>query len=144
MDSDLRTIVYCSTSAIKGTEAEIADALLDLLDKARLKNSCLGITGALLYNHGDFAQVLEGHPRVLDRLVATIDADPRHRNVTVALDRPIAERAFPVWTMAFGLVGEHPAIDRAIGAVFAGAPNADENMLDVLKKMIVKEDDWLV
>jgi blue light- and temperature-responsive anti-repressor len=144
MDSDLQVVVYCSTSEIKGSDAEVAAELHKILFDARSKNSGLGITGALLYNHGDFAQILEGPRNLVAQLIGTIRVDPRHLNVTVCLDSPSTERAFPDWSMAFGSSGEHADIDRAIGSVFAGSPHAGEEMRGLLQGLIVKEDDWLL
>lgn len=144
MDSPLRKVVYCSVSEIRGTDHEIAAGVTDILSKARQKNSRLGVTGALLYYDERFAQVLEGPPEALDGLLAAIERDVRNRQVTVALDTPATKRDFPDWSMAFGAVGEHPSMAVAIDAVLAKAPHAGEEILALLKGLIVKEDDWLL
>lgn len=60
MMATLHRIVYCSKGCIPGGEAEIRHELDSILSSARRKNSVVGVTGALLYNAGCFAQVLEG------------------------------------------------------------------------------------
>ena len=144
MNSDLRIIVYCSTSEIRGTDTDIAAGISEILSVSRLKNPEAGITGALLYNDGYFAQILEGPANVLGRLVNSIQADPRNSNFTLALDGPAAERYFPDWSMAFGAVGEHPAISAAISAVLSHSSHSGEEILEVMKGLILKEDDWLL
>ena len=144
MNSDLRIIVYCSTSEIRGTDTDIAAGISEILSVSRLKNPEAGITGALLYNDGYFAQILEGPRSALERLVQNIQADPRNGNFTVALDRSTTERYFPDWSMAFGASGEHPAITGAISAVLSRSLRSGEEILEVMKGLIVKEDDWLL
>lgn len=142
--SDLATIVYCSISAMKGTTAEVQEGLFDLLAKARVKNAELGITGALLYNGSHFAQVLEGPRQALDAMIASIRADVRNENLTVAIDRKLPQRDFPDWSMAFAAKSDDPPASAAMEAVLTGSPVAGEEVLQVLKRLIVKEDDWLL
>ena len=143
MNFDLYRIVYCSRNEIPGTGEEVADALLSLLEAARSKNQRLNLTGALLYQAGVFAQVLEGPQYWVEQVFGLIQLDDRNSEVTVALRGPEAERDFPKWSMAFAdgekifAVGEDTSrtalAQAAINAVFAGAAGAGEKLLIVLK-----------
>src|SRR5690606_34945351 len=90
-------IVYISTA----TENFSKEQLLELLEKGRMKNDKLGITGILIYNQGHIIQVLEGEELIVRELFKSIAADPRHEEVNVLLEEPIKEREFPDWSMAF-------------------------------------------
>jgi Sensors of blue-light using FAD len=93
----LSHLIYAS-SASPGFDA--AD-LTAILNSARVKNARLDVTGMLLYTSGSFFQVLEGEDSVLNELIGTIAADPRHNNVTKIIEEPISERDFADWTMGF-------------------------------------------
>lgn len=93
----LVSLIYASTATHKMSRQEI----IDILDKSREKNKKLDITGMLLYKDGNFLQVLEGDDEVVTELYETIEADPRHIGKQLVLKRPIQERTFGDWQMAF-------------------------------------------
>jgi uncharacterized protein YaaQ len=77
------------------------DQLRALLQQARRRNTEVGITGFLLYGNDCFLQVLEGEEVAVRSLYEYIKNDTRHRDVTAYADKPIAQRAFAEWAMAF-------------------------------------------
>ena len=77
------------------------DDLLNILSTARTFNGENDITGCLLYNEHNFAQILEGEFNMLNELYNRIRQDPRHHNVITLHMKEINERAYPDWTMAF-------------------------------------------
>ena len=94
-------LVYLSSAAELFTQSEI----LVLLEKARVKNARLGVTGILLYRDGNIIQTLEGEEAVVRSLFQTICEDPRHRGVMAVIQEPVAEREFADWSMAFRDLG---------------------------------------
>ena len=78
------------------------EQLHTLLRKARSRNIEVGITGFLLYGNDCFLQVLEGEEVAVRTLYEYIKGDARHRDVTAYADKPIPQRAFAEWAMAFG------------------------------------------
>lgn len=77
------------------------EQLHTLLRKARSRNTEVGITGFLLYGNDCFLQVLEGEEVAVRTLYEYIKGDARHRDVTAYADKPIPQRAFAEWAMAF-------------------------------------------
>jgi hypothetical protein len=75
-------------------------ALPSILNAARWNNARLSITGVLGHIDMTYVQLLEGPPQSLDRLLATLFADPRHTEIEVMLRGRIATRLVPDWTMA--------------------------------------------
>jgi hypothetical protein len=75
--------------------------LVGLLVIARMYNQNAGITGALVYGEGQFIQVIEGEEEAVRSLYDTIVRDPRHTSILKLADKPIAERTFSGWSMAF-------------------------------------------
>ena len=80
------------------------DEILEILKAARTKNAKLGVTGMLLFDEGDFFQILEGDADVVNRLFATIGKDKRHHQVTKVILEPIPERNFSDWTMGYSKI----------------------------------------
>ena len=90
-------LIYASSATQGMTEAD----LLDILTKARENNTRLGITGMLLYHGGNFLQVLEGEAEAVEALFQKIQSDPRHKQISGILKRPLSEREFGDWKMGF-------------------------------------------
>jgi hypothetical protein len=76
-------------------------ALFNLLTQAQLRNAQLQITGHLLYLDGAFTQCIEGPAASIDLLWESLQRDQRHHQIELLLRRPITERRFVEWSMAF-------------------------------------------
>lgn len=95
----MKRLLYVSRSRLAPeTAAAEVDAIVAV---ARRKNSALGITGGLIWTGQAFAQVLEGEAAVVDALMATIAADPRHTDVRIVSQVTVDRRAVPDWSMAY-------------------------------------------
>lgn len=97
----LERLTYFSCNLLRGPRWRVTEEVDALLTVARIRNAHLRITGALLFNDGCFAQILEGQSDDLSWLFASISADPRHCNVTLLQRAAVAERAFPDWAMQY-------------------------------------------
>ena len=91
------SIIYASSAVKLFTNEEI----IELLQKSQENNEKIGITGMLLYNDGNFIQVIEGPDDAVRALYNKIKQDSRHDNVVLLGQDPIHERQFPQWTMGF-------------------------------------------
>jgi hypothetical protein len=111
----LQQFFYVSRSLAAPRQVE------ELLELSRGLNARDGITGALLYSGGYFAQVLEGPVDMVRATMARIVLDGRHTAVRPLLDEPIAQRRFGAWTMAST---EVPGADDLLGHLL-GAPDAE-------------------
>lgn len=89
-------IVYRSRSC-NGAESVLQ--MSDILNQARLGNARDGITGVLTAVDGRFVQVIEGGETVIDRLMAKLERDPRHTDVTIIERRSATVRLFSDWDM---------------------------------------------
>lgn len=92
----LYNLVYCSRAT-----AGVDDAAVQrILDVARRFNPANGITGLLVFGSGIFFQWIEGPRENVSRLMALIDADPRHDNIVLLNElEEVRERLFPDWDM---------------------------------------------
>jgi hypothetical protein len=66
-----------------------------ILEKSRIKNARLGITGVLFYDGSDFIQVLEGGEGEVQYLYGALVSDPRHRDVIPTCADRDSRRGFP-------------------------------------------------
>lgn len=90
-------IIYLSCAVAPLTSAQL-QALLTL---ARRRNTELAITGVLFYANERFLQVLEGEEDAVRALYELIKRDPRHSSIIAYADKPITQRSFTEWAMAF-------------------------------------------
>ena len=124
MNDSLYRLVYISRNRL----SEDPDALLveigSILETARVLNGEHGVTGALMYNDGCFAQVLEGEHDALQDTFERIQCDERHDEVRLLGFEPVAERGFGDWSMAY--VGGNERSRSAFAALAAdGALDLD-------------------
>ena len=101
MNDTLYRLVYVSRNTVAGDEDVLGREIASILDVARTLNAATGITGALMYNGGCFAQVLEGEHDALQDTFERIQCDERHDEVRLLGLDPIAGRGFGDWSMAY-------------------------------------------
>jgi len=105
----LYELLYTSSADQEFNQQE----LLHLLQQAREHNHQAGITGLLVYHQREFMQLLEGEESVIRGLWQRIFHDPRHRSPQIMHEKPIEQRSFPEWSMAF--LTENNKIDPHLG-----------------------------
>ena len=94
---DIYYIVYVSAASKPMTEKELDEFLVDI----RKRNKKLGVTGMLLYNRGNFIQVIEGKEETIKQLFDDISRDKRHDTIVKILDGHTQKRSFPDWSMGY-------------------------------------------
>ena len=124
----LYSLVYTSQS----THPFSHEALLELLDKARVANAGLGVTGMLLYKDEAFIQALEGEQATVTDLAEKISRDPRHHAYFVCSQQNIDKREFPDWSMGFRDLNSADAM--------TGRPAFSEFMNQPLTKEAIDRD----
>ena len=104
----LSRLVYYSRNLIpEGSDmhAEVEG----ILAASRRNNAAVGVTGALMFNAGCFAQVLEGNRDAVEATFERIQQDERHGDVSVLAFDEVADRAFGEWSMGFVGASRHGA-----------------------------------
>ncbi|MFT5841119.1 MAG: hypothetical protein ACI9UT_003633 [Flavobacteriales bacterium] len=97
--TELSRLVYVSSNTIP--EAIFDREVQAILNVANKKNPKSNITGALLFNHGYFAQVLEGPVDAVEKLFERIQEDTRHDDCSVLCCESTTTRKFMKWSMAY-------------------------------------------
>ena len=141
--TDLYRLVYTSRNFMEGGEEEQKAAVAGILAVSKRNNARVGVTGALLFNRGSFAQVLEGSKAAVETTFERIQRDTRHSDVAVLQCEPVTARAFPNWSMGF--IGDSPR-GRALWTEVARATDFDlsrleGNVLFMTLLRIVKEEE---
>ena len=103
---DLRRLVYYSRNRTGGAEA-MDGTVRAILAASRANNARVGVTGALMFNAGCFAQVLEGPGEAVESTFERIQQDERHGEVSLLAFETVQARLFTDWSMAY--VGASPA-----------------------------------
>lgn len=139
----LQRIVYFSRNRMTGDSAAMRKEVETILDAARRNNRAAGLTGALIFNSGGFAQVLEGERDALAATFERIQCDPRHSDVLVLEYCEADRRYFDHWSMAF--VGVNQDDQRLFGAISkeSGFDHSHFSATDVLQAMhrLVSEEE---
>jgi hypothetical protein len=146
LNTPIYRLLYCSRNQIRGTPEEIIREIRVILASSRRNNFPAEVTGALLFNDGLFAQVLEGPIDSVSRIFEIIQRDSRHSDVTVLENGEADHRDFPEWSMAFASSNEHSALSSAIpaaGAALSDTSAAGEQVLQLLRTVVVQED-WIM
>ena len=73
--------------------------IADILAVSSRNNRRDRITGALVYSHGSFCQVIEGEVVDLERLMGRLSRDPRQTDIKIVLQHPVDKRLFEDWSM---------------------------------------------
>ena len=143
MEQALFRILYCSRNMVGEIGGVQNQPISQILETARTNNSRANVTGALLYNSGYFAQVLEGPKAAIEHVFERIQRDSRHRDITVLECSGIRSRDFPSWAMArVQPVTEVQAADATYALHTAmGEPEAaGQGVLALLRSLVVYED----
>ena len=93
----MRRLLYASTSTGTNTEA-----VLDAIMQQSLHNNVMcGVTGLLWADPHRFMQIIEGPVASIRETYQRIQADDRHRDLTILHDGAATAREFGEWAMAF-------------------------------------------
>ena len=142
MGSDLHTLAYFSRN-ISGRVGDQADALDNILRVSRRNNLERGVTGALLFTDGWFAQVLEGPQAAVELIFEWIVLDSRHTDIRVLYLRETEQRSFGQWSMAFAGSVDAAALAQRGGAMRQATdngvqPGIGQHLIATLQKLIAE------
>ena len=128
-DHTLHEVLYVSTMAPAAPISIVAD----IAPKARVANRTSEITGLLIFDGMRFCQQLEGRPQEVLALMDRIGSDPRHTNIEIIHQGPLAERRFRRFGLGYVSVDEIDVLEwlthlrgkDAIDALMALLPELD-------------------
>jgi hypothetical protein len=126
-------LIYRSHMTIEGEPQAVADEIQRILKWSREWNKRAGVSGALLLNLRQFAQVLEGPPEVVKGLFGHIACDKRHQGVTLLEHGLVGSREFGAWSMAY-VDGSNGAADGLWDAELTH--NAGDIVLKAVRSML--------
>lgn len=143
MTTNLYRLVYYSLNRIQGTAAEVTAEVDAILESAQRNNAVLGVTGALIFNAGMFAQVLEGNRQDVEMTFERIQRDVRHGEVQVLAFEETANRGFPSWSMAFvGRSLEQQSLFAHLGKAtgFEAKRIEGERIFEIMHSLAIEEE----
>jgi hypothetical protein len=143
MSENLYRLVYYSRNAVAGDANALAAAVTSILAKSQANNQREGVTGALMFNSGCFAQVLEGARPAVENVFERIQQDARHGEVSLLAFDPAPCRAFENWSMGFvGASVEDGARCSGLGqdSGFDPAQMTGEALFETLHRLALEEE----
>ncbi|ALN75669.1 BLUF domain-containing protein [Aureimonas sp. AU20] len=143
MNQGLHRLVYYSRNHLSDDSTSFTANVADILAKSRTNNTRDQITGALLFNAGCFAQVLEGPLENVEAAFERIQQDDRHGDVSLLALDPIESRSFPNWAMGFvGTSATDAARFAGIGASSGFDPSylSGDQIHTLLRDLTIEEE----
>ena len=141
----LYRVVYCSRNLLPDAAASLAAQVQDILDMSRRNYARDGISGALLFSGGCFAQALEGPQDAVEATFERIQCDERHTEVIVLAAGPIRERDFADWSMAFhgDPSARDPLLQLDLKRAVEAHTDAGGHVIDLMLSVVSRECEWL-
>ena len=136
-------LVYYSRNRVAGSPDIIGAEIRSILASSQKNNAPVGVTGALMFNAGCFAQVLEGPREVLESTFERIQQDERHGDVSLLAFEPIEARSFGHWSMGFvGTRSQDREAFADVAAVSGFDPSkaTGDDILDALKALALEDE----
>ena len=126
----LYRVIYASEAV--GVTGASTLSIAQILGVSERNNRRDHVTGCVMFHQGHILQALEGGRIDLDRLMKKIVADPRHRNVRILADQPIAARRL---NEPMCLCGDPESLLDRVGMSCLSriTANEAETMLDIRK-----------
>ncbi len=143
MTENLHRLVYYSRNRKAASSEEMKATIEQILAASRRNNVRVDVTGALMFNAGCFAQVLEGPKASVENTFERIQQDERHGDVSILSFGPVPGRAFDRWSMGF--VGESVQDAQRYGTV-AGESGYDPSrmtsdaLFETLHRLVLEEE----
>lgn len=131
----LTRVVYRSHE----TSPFLANDLHAMMRGAQSRNRAEAITGLIIYDRGTFYQWLEGPTAGIDRILSSINLDPRHTDIHVLSRGIIRSRQFSGWEMQ---VAGRPAdgkgghVIRPNASLIQALRAAPDDAADVLARVV--------
>ncbi len=138
----IHRLVYYSRNRLSDG-ALTAWIIQDILRASRKNNARAGVTGALMFNSGCFAQVLEGPQDAVEETFERIQQDERHGDVSLLAFDPVDRRVFETWSMGFvgaSAAGSARFADIAGESGFDPKKFTGERLLETLHGLALEEE----
>lgn len=137
----LRLVVYRAPYA----GLDLVHDLAAIRDSSYRNNPGAAITGALVYDRGQFIQALEGPADSVEALLERVRVDRRAGGMDVLIDTSTPMRSLEAWTMQILRVDALPAVEASSLGAFRDAylrnfrPDA-AGFIDLLRSLVAVDE----
>ncbi len=138
-EADLYRLVYYSANTLVGLEEEVTESVSQILRTSQRNNAAVGVSGALMFTDGLFAQILEGPRAAVEAVFDRIQLDDRHAEVRLLAFEPVERRSFARWSMAYFGPSETHSFCARESDFDLGAADANE-VAAHLRRLLAEED----
>jgi hypothetical protein len=143
MSDAIYRLVYYSRNRLEGRGGAMPAQITQILAASQANNAKVGVTGALMFNRGCFAQVLEGSQRAVEATFERIQQDVRHGDVSLLSFGTVVSRGFPNWSMAYVSASDaaHAGFETLSEETgFDPARMSGDRIFEVLHGMVLEEE----
>lgn len=143
MTQEICRLIYYSTNRTPSSPNVMAKTIEQILAASRRNNPRVDVTGALMFNAGCFAQILEGSQDAVAHTFERIQQDERHGNVSILSFGPVEKRAFDRWSMAFiGASALHARQYESIADAsgYDPAHMTGDAIFETLRRLVLEEE----
>lgn len=125
-------LIYMSAASSTMTSAKARN----IAEQSQMNNALTDISGVLVFDGTNFAQILEGDEASVRRLLDIISTDDRHSDLTVLAEGPKSGRSFAGWSMAYNdSNGMAQLLDRVAEIGTARSHSNDEELQQALARL---------
>jgi len=133
----LQTLCYVSSS---NSNLKAAD-LEELFRTTKRNNLKLNISGILIFNSGNFLQIMEGEQKSISKLYKKIGSDNKHSNLIKLIESPISERLFEDYETGFSIINDRKQskqLEDYLNWLKAAEIKSIDNIVSIIEKFIEK------
>jgi hypothetical protein len=132
------TLCYVSSA-----KSSLTDLDIDHLFRVNKRNNTeYGISGILVYNYGNFLQILEGDKQKIYFLFEKISQDSRHNNIIKLIDASTDEHIFEGYDSGFVIVENSKKLNQLkkyLDWVKEAELNTVDKIINIVENFIVKK-----
>ncbi|MCB0461616.1 MAG: BLUF domain-containing protein [Flavobacteriaceae bacterium] len=132
------TLCYVSSA-----KSSLTDLDIDHLFRVNKRNNTkYGISGILVYNYGNFLQILEGDKQTIYFLFEKISQDSRHNNIIKLIDASTDEHIFEGYDSGFVIVENSKKLNQLkkyLDWVKEAELNTVDKIINIVENFIVKK-----
>ena len=82
--------------------------LMNIKEQSRTMCEKAGVTGLLVFHRNNFIHYYEGEEQAVNKLLASVNKDKRHKNLKVISEGKLQQRQFPIWSMDLRVLDKDP------------------------------------
>lgn len=108
--------------------------------KAQSKTACekSGLTGLMVFHRNTFIHYYEGEKKAVQKMLASVGKDKRHKDVKLLNEGDLKERQFPNWSMELRVLDKDPLFTDGELVFSSRAVEGDQGVKKIINDYFMK------